>query len=137
MHVLVVDDSSTIRRIIRQVLEAEFGAWVEEAQGVRDALALPGPFDLVVTDLLMPDRHGFSLLRELQTRPDAARTPVIVVSVEVEPGTARAALDAGASAFVGKPFRLRVLAEAVRSALGFPVPGAGAAVSGSPPRTGR
>ncbi|MEW6488608.1 MAG: response regulator [Thermodesulfobacteriota bacterium] len=137
MHVLVVDDSSTIRRIIRQVLEAQFDASVEEAQGVGDALALPGPFDLVVTDLLLPDRHGFSLLRELRARPDTARVPVIVVSVEVEPGTAREALAAGASAFLGKPFRLRELADAVGSALGAPIPAAGAGVSGSPPRIGR
>lgn len=137
MHVLVVDDSSTIRRIIRQVLEAEFGASVEEAEGVGDALALPGPFDLVITDLLLPDRHGFSLLRELRARPDTARVPVVVVSVEVEPGTAREALAAGASAFLGKPFRLRELADAVGSALSAPFPGPGAAVSGSPPRIGR
>ncbi len=135
MRALVVDDSSTIRQIIRQVLEAEFGATVAEAEGTGEALAQPGPFDLVITDLIMPGRDGLDLVRELRARPGGEHTPILVVSVEVEPGVARQAVEAGATAFVGKPFRLREITGAVREALG--APGRAPKISGTPPRTGR
>ncbi|MHB8763770.1 MAG: response regulator [Deferrisomatales bacterium] len=117
MKALVVDDSSTIRRIIREVLETRFGLEVEEAEDVGQALDLEGPFALVVTDLLMPGLNGLALIRRIRGRSGETRTPILVVSVEVEPETTRRALELGADAFLGKPFHLRDLTERVASLL--------------------
>ncbi|GAB4254247.1 MULTISPECIES: response regulator [Deferrisoma] len=120
MKALVVDDSSTIRDIVGTVLRKRLGLEVVEAEGTADALQRPGPFDLVVTDLVMPGEHGFELIRRLRERDDTRSVPILVVSVEIHPEVATRALEAGADRFLGKPFRLADLEAAVRELLGLP-----------------
>ncbi len=122
MKALVVDDSSTIRRIIREVLETRFGFTVQEAEDVGEALDQEGPFDLVVTDLLMPGLSGLSLVRRLRGNPATAQVPILVVSVEVTADVAQRALATGASAFLGKPFHLKDLGDKVAALLPPPPP---------------
>jgi len=116
----VVDDSSTIREIVGTVLERSFGLEIAEAANPAQALRRPGPFDLVVTDLVMPEEHGFSLIRELRRQPETCTVPILVISVEVHPDVPERAVRAGADRFLGKPFRLDQLTAVVREMLDLP-----------------
>lgn len=122
MRALVIDDSSTIRQIIRQTLEKRLGFEVVEADSVGEAMdrmAWGAPYDLVVTDLLMPGLPGYSLIRRIRQEETGGEVPILVVSVEVlDRKCLEEAADAGASGFLSKPFRMAELERAVRSVLG-------------------
>ena len=113
-RILVVDDDPAMRHFIAEQLQSwDFEAAV--AAGVDEALALlaAAAFDLILSDLQMPRRNGFELLDLV--RRDYADTPVILVSSFPAPDTAKRALDAGAIAFLSKPFSLAMLRDALDS----------------------
>ncbi|MHB8767278.1 MAG: response regulator [Deferrisomatales bacterium] len=124
MKALVIDDSSTLRQIIRHTLEIGLGFTVAEAEDVGHALDVlhrDGPFQLVVTDLNMPGLSGLSLVRRLGAGGQGEGARVLVVSVEGhERRVADEALAAGASGFLAKPFRREELVAAVRGVLAPP-----------------
>ena len=114
MRVLVVDDDPEMTQLISEQLSA----WDFEpvsAGGVDEALALLSTraFELVLTDLHMPKKNGFELLRLV--RENWSGTPVILFSSFPSAETARQALAGGASRFLSKPFSLGALREAVES----------------------
>ena len=121
MKTLVVDDSSTIRRIIRQTLEARLECQVWEAGGGDEALAVleaEGPFALVVTDLHMEKGSGEWLIRKLRARPGGQGVAVLVASVEPHQENGLEDLfQSGADGFLSKPFRLDELEAAARQVL--------------------
>ncbi|MEW6487038.1 MAG: response regulator [Thermodesulfobacteriota bacterium] len=121
MRALVIDDSSTIRQIIRQTLEKRLGFEVVEADSVGEAMdriAWGGRYDLVVTDLLMPGLPGYSLIRRIRQEETGGEVPILVVSVEaLDRKCLEEAAEAGASGFLAKPFRMGELERAVRSVL--------------------
>ncbi len=105
-RVLVADDEPHIGRIIKMKLEAgPFSVTLAfDGKEATDALAAPGEkFDLVVLDLMMPEKSGLDVLRTLRTqlRSDA---PAIILTAAGQDEQERAALDSGANAFVTKPF---------------------------------
>jgi DNA-binding NtrC family response regulator len=102
--VLVVDDDELMRSFLCTVLREE-GHRVTEAGSCREALgALAGAeFDLVVTDLRMPDRSGLDLMREGKSvRPDARW---VIITAFGSIGNAVEAMKAGASDYLTKPFQ--------------------------------
>ncbi|MEM8883152.1 MAG: chemotaxis-specific protein-glutamate methyltransferase CheB [Planctomycetota bacterium] len=113
MQTLVVDDSRTVRRILRTVLE-EAGFEVLEAENGREALLqldqAPG-VGLVVTDWEMPEMDGISLLRNLRDHPDYRTLPVVMVTQETRAARIREALQAGATEYIMKPFTRETLLE--------------------------
>lgn len=108
--ILVVDDESNMRFLIRMVLESE-GFEIVEAHHGADALERirDDPPDLVVTDVMMPVMNGRELVERLRSHPDTAAIPIVVVSsrenIEVE----------GADAMLSKPFDLDALIDTARS----------------------
>ena len=117
--VLVVDDAAFMRRLIRDILVSE-GLLVHEAVNGRDAIrrfaeTQPG---LVTMDISMPVMDGLTALRAIRALDPHAR--VIMVTAQSSSDVEREALDAGAVAFVTKPFRPEQLLSTVRSV--FPVP---------------
>lgn len=114
--VLVVDDDAFARAFVKDALaEALPSARVLEASDGAKALALletESP-DLVFLDLLMPNKSGIETLPEIKKRRPNAR--VFVVSSMETDSMVKAALDAGASGFIGKPFHPE---EIVRAAKG-------------------
>ena len=104
-RVLVVDDSTIVRRYMREALErAEFA--VEEAFNGVEALEkiLAHPFDLLVVDVNMPKMDGYAFLRALRRRADAhAATPALMTSTEAGPQDIDAAEAAGANYYLVKP----------------------------------
>jgi two-component system chemotaxis response regulator CheY len=121
MNILVVDDMADIRRIICTTLERRLECYTVEADSVGDALDAMhrvGPFDLVITDVLMPDLCGSALVRRLRAHEETRETPVLVISVDAgREETVRGLLREGANAFLEKPFTMEALVEKVRTLL--------------------
>lgn len=111
---LIVDDSRTIRMILRKIL-VESGYETCEAGNGREALqvidAEPGKLTLALVDWNMPEMNGYELLRELRSRPELSSLTIIMVTTEAELGHMSSALEAGANEYVMKPFTKEILKE--------------------------
>jgi two-component system chemotaxis response regulator CheY len=111
---LVVDDSRTIRIILRRIL-AEIGYEVCEAANGREALrvmdAEKDTVSLVLADWNMPEMNGLELVRELRQRPEFSKLKIVMVTTEAELGHMTSALQAGANEYVMKPFTKEILRE--------------------------
>jgi two-component system cell cycle response regulator len=118
-NILVVDDSAENRELLVQVLQP-FGYAVTTAAGVAEALrsaeySLP---DIVLTDLHMPDRNGFGLIRELKQDDRFARIPIIVITASAWEESHRIeAARLGVARFLLRPIEPRQLIEEVASCL--------------------
>ena len=119
-RVLVVDDEEFILETTREALR-DVGYRVFTATGGEEALQtleeLDGAVDVVVTDLRMPDMDGFDLIRALRTRDPSL--PIVAAS-GVADGRTDEALDAGAQAFLAKPFTAETLQSALHETLHAP-----------------
>ena len=115
-HLLIVEDDQEMRDLLRKVLEKD-GYQVSLAGDRHEAVALlaQGPFDLVVTDLLMPHDGGLELLNTIQKVYPAI--PVIIVTAFGDWYSYRRALELGAAAFISKPLHMSELIAAVHNAL--------------------
>lgn len=113
MKFLIVDDFSTMRRIIRNLLkELEFTN-AEEAEDGLVALSKlrGGNFDFVVSDWNMPNMTGIELLRAIRADDTLKHLPLLMVTAEAKKENIIAAAQAGASGYVVKPFTAAVLEE--------------------------
>jgi two-component system chemotaxis response regulator CheY len=112
--VLVVDDSRTIRTIIKRIL-LELGYEVCEAGNGVEALKVlavdKAAVTLVLADWNMPEMNGLDLVKELRKDPSLASLKVIMVTTETEMDHMTAALEAGANEYVMKPFTKDILME--------------------------
>lgn len=110
---LVVDDFSTMRRIVRNLLKELGYANVEEAEDGVDGLAKlkAGNFDFVVSDWNMPNMDGLTLLQSIRRTPELKHLPVLMITAEAKKENIIAAAQAGASGYVVKPFTAATLAE--------------------------
>ena len=110
---LVVDDFSTMRRIVRNLLKELGFANVDEAEDGAVALQKlkSSPFDFVVTDWNMPNMDGLTLLQNIRRTPELKHLPVLMVTAEAKKENIIAAAQAGASGYVVKPFTAATLAE--------------------------
>ena len=110
---LVVDDFSTMRRIVRNLLKELGYTNVDEAED--GAIALQklnsGSFDFVVTDWNMPNMDGLALLQTIRRTPQLKHLPVLMITAEAKKENIIAAAQAGASGYVVKPFTAVTLAE--------------------------
>ena len=110
---LVVDDFSTMRRIVRNLLKELGYTNVDEAED--GAIALQklnsGSFDFVVTDWNMPNMDGLTLLQTIRRTPQLKHLPVLMITAEAKKENIIAAAQAGASGYVVKPFTAATLAE--------------------------
>jgi DNA-binding response OmpR family regulator len=116
--VLLVDDEPAMRALCRVNLELE-GFDVLEAGEGREALSLAireRP-DLVLLDVMMPTMDGFDVARRLQSNPATATIPIVFMTALAATDDRRRGLDAGAVAYVVKPFDPVVLGDTVRRLL--------------------
>jgi two-component system chemotaxis response regulator CheY len=117
--ILVVDDSRTMRAMVKAALVA--GDYqVVEAPGAREALrALDDtPVDLVITDVNMPEIDGLTLVRRLRARPRERTTPILVLTTEASEVLQAQGREAGATGWLVKPFQPAQLLQTVRQVLG-------------------
>jgi two-component system chemotaxis response regulator CheY len=110
---LVVDDFSTMRRIVRNLLKELGFTNVDEAED--GAVALQklqgGGFDFVVTDWNMPNMDGLTLLQSVRADPTLKSLPVLMITAEAKKENIIAAAQAGASGYIVKPFTAATLNE--------------------------
>ncbi|MEO7051165.1 MAG: chemotaxis response regulator CheY [Rhodanobacter sp.] len=115
MKILVVDDFSTMRRIVRNLLiELGFsGPLIQEAEDGERAIALlrKTPFDLLVTDWNMPNMTGIELLRTIRADESLRALPVLMVTAENNREQIIAAAQAGVNGYIVKPFAAVTLEE--------------------------
>jgi two-component system, chemotaxis family, chemotaxis protein CheY len=117
--ILIVDDSPTIRRMIRASLGIlPDTTMTEAASGLQaiEALAV-SPVHMVLLDLNMPDMHGLDVLRFVRSHDHHKDVPVMVLTTRGDSTSRDAALQAGASAYMTKPFSPTVLAASVAELL--------------------
>jgi len=119
MRFLVVDDFSTMRRIVRNLLKELGFASVDEAEDGAIALnkLASGSYDFVVTDWNMPNLDGLALLQQIRARPPLAGIPVLMVTAEAKRENIIAAAQAGASGYIVKPFTAATLGEKLNKIL--------------------
>ena len=121
---LIVDDSPTMRRMVMASLrEVCAGGFAEAASGLEaiEQLAM-GPVALMVLDLNMPDMHGLEVLKFVRGHDAFRRLPVIVLTTRGDDASRQAALDAGATLYLTKPFTPGALASESRALIGAAEP---------------
>lgn len=111
LKVLVVDDMSTMRRIVKNVLKQIGFSDLTEAENGQDALTKlkGGGFGLVVSDWNMPVMLGIDLLRALRADPELKNLPFLMVTAEAQNENIIEAVQAGVSNYVVKPFTAEAL----------------------------
>ena len=117
--ILLVDDSPTIRRMVRAALASVPGVdFAEAASGLQalEALAI-NPVDMMVLDLNMPDIHGLDVLKFVRSHQQSRELPVLVLTTRGDDASREAVLRAGASAYMTKPFSPTALAAATQQLL--------------------
>lgn len=121
LKILVVDDFSSMRRMLRSLLRELGHAHTEEAEDGVAALEKlhAGHFDMVITDWSMPNMTGIELLREIRRDSALHHLPVLMVTAEALPENIAEAHNAGASGYICKPFT----ADALHTALAQILPG--------------
>ncbi|WP_044406765.1 response regulator [Thiomicrospira microaerophila] len=118
MRVLAVDDSVSIRELVRLVLQATEGvSLVETADSVDQALSIiqSQPFDLFIIDWYMQPKSGAILLKEIKAQTQFNHIPVIVLSADQDPQAKALAKRLGAIGWMTKPFNPKRLQELVLS----------------------
>ena len=113
MKILVVDDFSTMRRIIKNLLKDLGFSNIQEADDGSTALPMlqQGYFDFIVTDWNMPGMQGIDLLRAIRADDSLKHLPVLMVTAEAKKEQIVAAAQAGVNGYVVKPFTAATLKE--------------------------
>jgi two-component system chemotaxis sensor kinase CheA len=113
MNVLYVDDSATDRKIMRRLLESTGSIIVTEVTSPRDVLHTirSGDFQLLVTDIMMPDMDGYELSSYL--RSNGIEIPIIAVSARSDTSDRKKASASGINAFLAKPISLQLMLEKI------------------------
>jgi len=113
MKILVVDDFSTMRRIVRNLLKELGFTNVDEAED--GAIALQKlqseGFEFVITDWNMPNLDGLQLLQSIRSSSNLSHLPVLMITAEAKKENIIAAAQAGASGYIVKPFTAATLSE--------------------------
>ena len=116
---LVVDDFSTMRRIVRGLLKEMGCNNVEEAEDGVVALQMikTNRYDFVISDINMPNMNGFDLLKALKAENSLKHIPVLMVTAEARKDDILLAAQSGAAGYVVKPFTKATLEEKVTKIL--------------------
>jgi len=115
IKILVVDDFSTMRRIIKNLLRELGFTDVDEADDGKTALPIlkQGRIDFLITDWNMPGMSGIDLIRAVRADPNLAHIPVLMVTAEAKREQIITAAQAGVNGYVVKPFTAAVLKEKI------------------------
>ncbi|MDH5445500.1 MAG: response regulator [Gammaproteobacteria bacterium] len=105
--VLVVDDAAFIRNLVKKSLEVIGITGIKEAVDGRQALAAlqTGKYDLVISDLNMPEMDGIELLREIRADERMFQLPFIMLTSDMDAENIKAAAGLDVNGYITKPFR--------------------------------
>ena len=115
LRILVVEDSASMRSFVRNALESDSrspaGVDVVEASSGFEALRLlpRGPYDLVITDINMPDINGLELISFIRKSEAHKATPVLIISTQSSERDRARGLSLGANGYLTKPFSQEAL----------------------------
>jgi two-component system, chemotaxis family, chemotaxis protein CheY len=117
--ILTVDDSTSMRQMVLFTLKGAGYEVVEAADGV-EALEVANTrgFDLVVTDVNMPNMDGITLIKELRNLPDYKFTPILMLTTESGSEKKQEGKAAGATGWIVKPFDPERLLDTIKKVLG-------------------
>ncbi len=106
MKILVVDDFSTMRRIVKNLLKQLGYVNIDEAEDGAQAYekVKNGDYGFVVSDWNMPNMDGLDLVKSVRANPDIKDLPILMVTAEAEKDKVIAAIQAGVSNYIVKPF---------------------------------
>ena len=118
-RILTVDDSASMRKMLRVTLQTA-GHDVTEAADGSEALEVAriNAFELVISDVNMPGMDGLTLIGELRSLPDFKYTPILMLTTEVAKQKKQIAKEAGATGWILKPFDPTRLVDTVTRVLG-------------------
>jgi two-component system chemotaxis response regulator CheY len=117
-HLLIVDDSPTIRRMVKVALGPLAMDIIEAASGLEaiEQLAV-APISLMVLDLNMPDMHGLEVLGFVRANQKFHNIPIIILTTRDDQASRDAAAHAGATRYLTKPFKPQALLAEAREVL--------------------
>lgn len=123
MKVLVIDDEPDVRALVARLLSQSFEVTqaVDGADALDKILGGERP-DLIVCDVMMPKMDGLTFVKELKRDPSLARIPVVMLTAKTGARDMVDGINAGARAYVTKPFKAEELLGKVRKALGQAAP---------------
>ena len=114
-QVMMVDDSLTVRQVLRMTLEQEGYELIEAENGYQALERFPdNGIDMLVTDLNMPEMDGIALIKEIRQKPGSRFMPIIMLTSESQPEKKKERKAAGASGWITKPFKPEQLLAVVR-----------------------
>jgi two-component system chemotaxis response regulator CheY len=118
VKILTVDDSSTMRRIIKNTLNRIGYTDVVEAEHGVDALAKMAGVEFVLTDWNMPEMDGLTFVKALRSNPQFNDLPIIMVTTEAAKKEILEAIKAGVTDYIVKPFTPETLKEKIQKVVG-------------------
>ncbi|AEA33334.1 response regulator [Hippea maritima] len=122
MKVITIDDSSTMRRIIKNTLKRiGYGDEILEAENGKEALDIlaSNDVDLIITDWNMPVMDGLTFVKKIRSDHKYDDIPIIMVTTEAAKEDIITALKAGVNNYIVKPFTPQVLKEKIEAVLGL------------------
>jgi two-component system chemotaxis response regulator CheY len=124
-RILVVEDSASTRSLVRTILEEDASYEVTEAQSGFDAMRLlpRSKYDLIITDINMPDVNGLVLIHFIRRSEQYRSTPLVIISTQATERDVERGKKLGADAYVPKPFTPELLRGACEKLLGSPADG--------------
>ncbi|MDX8392019.1 MAG: response regulator [Mariprofundaceae bacterium] len=115
-RILVVEDSTMVRITVKRTLAAvefEVEEAVDGVEGLAKAQQAAAPFDLILTDLNMPNMDGLTMIQNIRQLPGYATTPIVMLTTESGEDKKSIGHDSGVSAWLVKPFEPDALVEMV------------------------
>jgi two-component system, chemotaxis family, chemotaxis protein CheY len=121
-RILIVDDSTTMRRMVAASLRKLSGVTLEEASTGLEAIERLSlfPASLMILDLNMPDMHGLDVLRFVRSQQSRRTFPIIILTTRSDSDSRTAAAQAGATVYMTKPFDPEEILAKVGELLGLP-----------------
>ncbi len=122
MKIITIDDSSTMRRIIKNTLQRiGYGSDVLEAEDGKQALDVlsQNKVDLIITDWNMPNMDGLTFVKKIRSMSEWNDVPIIMVTTEAAKEDILEALKSGVNNYIVKPFTPEVLKEKIEVVMGI------------------
>ena len=120
IKILVVDDMTTMRKIIKNMLTQTGFTNISEADDgatawpmIEGAIKEGQPYQFIISDWNMPQLSGLDLLKNVRATPGLEKLPFLMITAEAEQGNVVIAVKAGVSNFIVKPFSAQVLKEKI------------------------
>ncbi|MBL4715983.1 MAG: hypothetical protein COA79_22545 [Planctomycetota bacterium] len=109
-HILIIDDSKTLRKALSNFILKKFHCDVLEAENGRDAMNIirkeNGYFNLILCDLMMPVMDGFTFIKTIKQHKKFKLIPIICITVKSDKSTVLRSIQLGAIDFISKPYDL-------------------------------